>query len=114
MNIIQKVDFLTAIQELVESVHDNAVKKGFYVTPPEEGTAIALMHSELSEALDSARHGNPPSDHIPAFSGIEEELADVVIRIADWCGHKGYDLGGAILAKQEFNAGRPHMHNKLF
>lgn len=107
---VRMADFVAAIDYVQKAVHENAVSKGFYVTPPEEGTAIALMHSELSEALDAARHGNQPSDHIPAFSGVEEELADTVIRIMDWCGHKGYRLGEAIVAKMAFNATRPQMH----
>jgi NTP pyrophosphatase (non-canonical NTP hydrolase) len=37
------------------------------------------MHSELSEALEALRSGNKPDDHIPAFSGLAAELADVLL-----------------------------------
>lgn len=40
------------ITELVGRAHDNAVKHGFWDPPLNFGTAIALIHSELSEALD--------------------------------------------------------------
>lgn len=69
----------------------------------EPGTDIALMHSELSEALEAIRHGDPASDHIPEFKGSEEELADVVIRIIGFCGKYKLRLAEAIVAKMEFN-----------
>jgi NTP pyrophosphatase (non-canonical NTP hydrolase) len=75
-----------------------------------DGESICLMHSELSEALEAVRHGNPPSVHIPQFSGVEEELADVVIRIMNYAARKGYRLPEAILAKKEFNRNRSFRH----
>ncbi len=40
------------ISEIVTRAHENAVKHGFWDPAPEFGTAIALIHSELSEALE--------------------------------------------------------------
>lgn len=90
--------------------HQNARAKGWHDTPREDGTMIALMHSELSEALEAMRRGNPASKKIPAFSHVEEELADVVIRIMDFAGLHGLDLGGAIEAKMAMNEGRSYRH----
>lgn len=42
----------------------------------------------------------------------EEELADICIRIGDYAGYRGIDLGAAILAKMKYNSSRPHMHGK--
>ena len=72
------------------------------------------MHSELSEALDWLRQGNPPSDHIPEFSGAEEELADTVIRIMDYAKGRGWNVAEAIIAKLGYNAQRPRLHGKEF
>ncbi len=47
------------INELVKNAHQNAVEHGFWEDPPEFGTAIALIHSELSEALEEVRKGRP-------------------------------------------------------
>jgi NTP pyrophosphatase (non-canonical NTP hydrolase) len=91
--------------------------KGFWPDPIDarnKSELIALMHSELSEALEGLRHGNPPSDKIPPYSQVEEELADCVIRIADACGAFGWNLGGAIEAKLRYNESRPHKHGKAF
>lgn len=47
------------IKTLVTKAHENAVKHGFWEPPLPFGTAIALIHSELSEALEEERNGNP-------------------------------------------------------
>lgn len=103
-----------AIETLMDEMYQISSSKGFWDTERNEGEAIALMHSELSEALEAARHGNPQSEKIPEFSQIEEEFADAVIRILEWCEGKGYNLSGAILAKAAYNRKRPPMHGKSF
>lgn len=102
--------FICGFGTMQHFVHNNAKSKGWHDQEREEGTLIALCHSELSEALEFSRHGNPPSDHIPEFSGVEEELADVVIRCMDMAQLKGYRLAEAIVAKHEFNKTRAHKH----
>jgi len=77
------------------------------------GEKIALMHSELSEALEADRK-DLPSDKIDGFSGVEEELADCVIRIMDFAGKHDLRLGEAIAAKLQINLQRPHMHGKAY
>lgn len=106
--------FINAFEDAQESIYDCAVRHGWWERPREDGTCIALMHSELSEALEALRK-NKPSDKIPMFTGEEEELADTIIRIMDYAHHKQLNLAAAIIAKAEFNETRPYKHGgKLF
>lgn len=67
---------------------------------------LALVHSEVSEALEGCRK-NLMDDKLPHRKMIEVELADALIRILDLCGHEGLDIGGAVVEKLAFNAIRP-------
>lgn len=67
---------------------------------------LALIHSEVSEAMEGHRKGLK-DDKLPDRPMIEVELADAVIRICDLAGALGLDLGGAIAAKLAYNLTRP-------
>lgn len=103
-------DFVEAFKDVQAQAYTVAVSKGWWDIPQDDGRLIALMHSELSEALEAMRHRNPQSEKIPEFTGVEEELADVVIRIMDFAAARDYRVAEAILAKIEYNAGRSIRH----
>ncbi len=121
--------FATDFQAKCHEAHTNAASKGFWDKRASmlliceeaglgedakrliESQNIALMHSELSEALEGSRKGLA-DDHLPQFDMLTVELADVIIRAMDHAGWAKLPLGEAIVAKMAYNASRPHMHGK--
>lgn len=107
--------FIDYFNVISSAVHQNAVNKKWWDKPREPGTAIANIHGEVSEAWEGYRHGNPPSDKIPEFSSVEEELADVIIRIMDIAGGHNMRVAEALVAKMAYNSGREERHGgKLY
>jgi NTP pyrophosphatase (non-canonical NTP hydrolase) len=75
-----------------------------------KGELLALIHSEISEALEGERK-NLMDDKLPHRKMAEVELADALIRILDYSAGFGYDIEGAFREKMAYNATREdHTH----
>ncbi|MCL6453568.1 MAG: hypothetical protein K6T78_08065 [Alicyclobacillus sp.] len=91
------------LQALIRDVHATAVAKGWHDDPVPLPVHLALIHSEVSEALQADRKGE-------GDAAVAEELADVVIRVFDTAAAHRLDLADALLTKMETNKRRPYRH----
>ena len=107
---LEPLSFAEVFNKVAEGVHQTAREKGWYNTERNKGELLMLMVTEIAEACEALRRGDLPDDKIKEFSGVEAELADVIIRIMDFSAAYGYQVGEALGAKINFNKTRDHMH----
>jgi hypothetical protein len=121
--------FITSFNVLAKRAYENARKKGWWDErdalidltreyAPEltifaekaiAGMSVALVHSEISEALEGLREDSY-DDKIPEFTSEEAEYADAIIRIADRAAAKGLRVAEALVAKMKMNKTRSYKH----
>jgi len=69
-------------------------------------TALALIHSEVSEALEALRDGNTEE--------VAEELIDVIIRSLDLLARLNVNVDEKLLQKIQVNKNRPIKHGHKY
>ena len=120
MTILSSIPNLTAdelaayhgIKQAQRLAHKTASDAGWYRDPQTGqeiarnfGEVVALMHSELSEALEADRKGLM-DDKLPHRDGREVEFADCILRILDTAEVLGLDVAGALIEKNRYNKER--------
>jgi NTP pyrophosphatase (non-canonical NTP hydrolase) len=118
------------ITVLAQSVSNTAHSHGWWESDRNFGEMIALMHAELSEALEAWRdgddytkisyehNGQPVSRaYVDEFLGgsakpigVASEFADVIIRILDTCQTLNIPVAQALIEKAQYNISRPYRH----
>lgn len=93
--------------------HTIAVSKGWYVDPETGeakernfGEVIALMHSELSEALEADRKGIEFDEKLTDKDAVGVELADCIIRIMDTAAARNINIADCLISKCRYNINR--------
>ncbi len=99
----------TMLNDLASEIREINQANGWSVTHSEDWgmpykvpAILALIHSEVSEALEAFRKNDSVN--------FAEELADVLIRVLDCCPGLGIDVDAAVQAKLEKNRTRGYRH----
>ena len=101
-----------AVNMLVDACHGASVKGGWWHDiatgePLQRNKLemIALIHSEVSEAVEGVRKGIN-DDHLPQYPMEDVEMADALIRICEYIGGHKLQTADALVDKLTYNANR--------
>lgn len=106
------------MSDMQEQIYKTAEDHGWWEGEPNIPEKLALIHSEVSEALEEYRKGieldhvylADPKDPTSKPEGFGVELADVVIRVLDLCGYLQIDMAELIALKHNYNLTRSYRH----
>lgn len=106
---------------MTQEVLEWCQSKGWYDKPVSFGEAMALLHSEVSEALEAWRIWGtddgtagsaitPGGDPGAKPEGVGSEFADLLIRLLDCCVRYNVNIGFETRRKMNYNKTREYRH----
>lgn len=90
----------------MRQVREMADAKGFSADPARIWEMLALIHTEISEATDAYKKGQPLEE-------VGEELTDAIIRILHLLSALNLDAEELFEHKMAVNWARPHKYNTV-
>lgn len=104
------------VDNFCKKIYENNIAAGWWLRGPDGvvadrnmGELLALIHSEVSEALEGDRKGLQ-DDKLPQYPMVVVELVDVLIRTFDLLGHlsqkNNINISEVISAKMAYNQNR--------
>lgn len=131
-----------SLNDLAQQINKTARDHGFWEADRNFGEMLALIHSEVSEALEEHRSGNPNVWYMhgkdcalatgavqqlrssiqpfagcsctPKPEGTAVELADALIRILDTMHSLDVDIDKVVAEKMAYNDSRPYKHGRAY
>ena len=106
----------TTIADWQVAIHAYAKDKGWWDGEADVSGKILLMASEIHEGYDEWRNNHPLTDTYynedkpTKPEGFPSEMADVVIRVLDFCEWAGIDLQAIMAEKHAYNITRSFRH----
>lgn len=107
------IDTKDIINELSKDISELMTKKGFWEKNDSiyfDITKLSLIISEITEAIERIRMKDISEEERKKL--LSEELADGLIRILDYAGKRGLQLGNSFEKKIREELVRPYKHNK--
>lgn len=108
---------MSKLNELAAEIHDINVSHGWDFDASDDdafATKVALIHAELSEALEERRDHAADRVENGKPEGVGPELADVLIRTLHLMHKLGVDIDGTVRAKVAYNRTRSFRHGRAF
>jgi len=92
------------IQKLMDDAYELAIEKGFYNGDERPIELLAMIHTEVSEAINIYRKKGMKD--YSSMESLPTELADVILRTLTFCRHFNIDIENSLIKKMEYNKKR--------